>query len=55
MTSGDRPYRAQTTIAAATAEIEACAGTQFDPQIVSAFVTVLERKQRGRTPLAAAG
>jgi two-component system cell cycle response regulator len=55
MTTGDRPYRAQTTIAAATAEIEACAGTQFDPQVVGAFLTVLERKQRRRGVLAAVG
>ena len=37
MTS-DRPYRSGTTFEAAAGEIERCAGTQFDPQIVKVFL-----------------
>jgi two-component system, cell cycle response regulator len=33
----DRPYRAPMTDAAALAELERCAGTQFDPRVVTAF------------------
>jgi putative nucleotidyltransferase with HDIG domain len=39
MTS-DRPYRKGTTFAAATEEIVQCAGKQFDPQIVAAFLAM---------------
>jgi HD-GYP domain-containing protein (c-di-GMP phosphodiesterase class II) len=38
----DRPYRAARTKAEALAELERCAGTQFDPAVVSAIVA-LER------------
>jgi putative nucleotidyltransferase with HDIG domain len=34
----DRSYRRATTEEAAVAELERCAGTQFDPEIVRAFV-----------------
>ena len=37
MTSA-RPYRAHMTIAAAVAEVQRNAGTQFDPEVVAAFV-----------------
>jgi len=37
MTSG-RPYRAAISHAEALAELERCAGTQFDPTVVAAFV-----------------
>jgi HD-GYP domain-containing protein (c-di-GMP phosphodiesterase class II) len=40
MTS-DRPYRDALTVAAALDELERCAGTQFDPEIVEAVVSVL--------------
>ena len=43
MTS-DRPYRARRTRAQAMAEIERCAGTQFDPQIVAAFIEVTSHR-----------
>ena len=40
MTS-DRPYREALTVAAALDELERCAGTQFDPEVVAAVVSVL--------------
>ena len=39
MTS-DRPYRRGRPLDAALAEIERCSGTQFDPQVVAAFLAV---------------
>ena len=41
MTSG-RPYRPSLAPAEARQEIERCAGTQFDPDVVEAFVGALE-------------
>jgi HD-GYP domain-containing protein (c-di-GMP phosphodiesterase class II) len=41
MTS-DRPYRQGTTFANAIAEIDRCAGTQFDPEVVRAFLDIGE-------------
>jgi len=38
----DRPYRAAMSVAEATDEIKRCAGTQFDPVIVTAFLNTLE-------------
>ena len=35
--TGDRPYRAGMDVDAALAELERCAGTQFDPDVVRAF------------------
>jgi len=43
MTS-DRPYRQRRTRAEAIAEIERCSGSQFDPQIVEAFIEVASHK-----------
>jgi diguanylate cyclase (GGDEF)-like protein/putative nucleotidyltransferase with HDIG domain len=43
MTS-DRSYRASLDHAAAQRELERCAGTQFDPRVVSALVSLLERE-----------
>ena len=37
-----RPYRAAKPVAAAIAEIERCKGTQFDPQVVEAFLRMPE-------------
>jgi diguanylate cyclase (GGDEF)-like protein len=45
MTS-DRSYRDSIGHAAARAELERCAGTQFDEQVVAAFVEILERESR---------
>ncbi len=44
----DRPYRRGRAAEAALAEIEACAGTQFDPAVASAFVAVADDAQNGR-------
>jgi two-component system, cell cycle response regulator len=38
----DRAYRPRRTAAEALAELQLCAGTQFDPAIVAAFAAVLE-------------
>jgi HD-GYP domain-containing protein (c-di-GMP phosphodiesterase class II) len=45
-----RPYRPARSADDAIAELRACAGTQFDPAVVEAFVTA--RAQRGMTVLA---
>jgi response regulator RpfG family c-di-GMP phosphodiesterase len=52
MTS-NRPYRKAMSLTQATAELRRCAGTQFDPVVVDAFIAVLE--ERYRTDAAAAG
>lgn len=41
MTS-DRPYRLGTSFSVAIAEVQRCAGTQFDPEVVRAFVSIGE-------------
>jgi HD-GYP domain-containing protein (c-di-GMP phosphodiesterase class II) len=38
--TNDRPYRQARSVSEALAEIERCAGTQFDPDIARAFVTL---------------
>jgi diguanylate cyclase (GGDEF)-like protein/putative nucleotidyltransferase with HDIG domain len=43
MTS-DRSYRSSLDHEAARAELERCAGTQFDPRVVRALLTLLERE-----------
>jgi len=40
--TSDRPYRAAKPVAAAMKEIERCSGTQFDPQVVEAFLHLPE-------------
>ncbi len=40
--TSDRPYRRARPYAAARAEIERCAGTQFDPAVVRAFLRIPE-------------
>jgi HD-GYP domain-containing protein (c-di-GMP phosphodiesterase class II) len=40
----DRPYRRRMRTSAARAELLRNAGTQFDPAVVQALLTVLERE-----------
>jgi diguanylate cyclase (GGDEF)-like protein len=40
----DRPHRPRRTSSAALAELNRCAGTQFDPEVVDAFARVLGRE-----------
>jgi two-component system cell cycle response regulator len=42
--TADRPYRPALTIGAALAELERCAGTQFDPMVVAAFAELLTER-----------
>jgi len=42
--TADRAYRKALPPRQAIAELDACAGTQFDPQVVEAFLRVLRRK-----------
>jgi diguanylate cyclase (GGDEF)-like protein len=46
MTS-DRPYRLKVTREAALAELRRCAGTQFDPEVVTVFCRELEQARSG--------
>jgi HD-GYP domain-containing protein (c-di-GMP phosphodiesterase class II) len=41
MTTPDRPYREPLTPEEAEDEVIRCAGTQFDPVVVEAFLAVL--------------
>lgn len=47
MTS-DRPYRSAMSKETAIARLKAAGGTQFDPQVVEAFLTALARKEEER-------
>jgi len=38
----DRPYRSAMSITEAIAEFKRCAGTQFDPDVVAAFLKTAE-------------
>jgi len=40
--TNDRPYRKAVSQSDALAEIEKCAGTQFDPSLVRKFIKVLK-------------
>ena len=40
--TNDRPYRAAMKVEAALVEIERCAGTQFQPTIAEAFLSLAE-------------
>jgi HD-GYP domain-containing protein (c-di-GMP phosphodiesterase class II) len=44
MTS-DRPYRSALTHEEALAEVERCAGTQFDPKIAQVFLEVFREAE----------
>jgi putative nucleotidyltransferase with HDIG domain len=45
--TSDRPYRAAQTVTAARAEIKRCSGTQFDPEVVKAFLAMRENIWEG--------
>jgi diguanylate cyclase (GGDEF)-like protein len=49
----DRVYRRSLTAEDALAELERCAGTQFDPEVVSAFAEELGLDRRARLSVAA--
>ncbi len=42
--TANRPYRTKVGEPAAVEELRRCAGTQFDPRVVAAFVSVLDRE-----------
>jgi HD-GYP domain-containing protein (c-di-GMP phosphodiesterase class II) len=44
----DRPYRPSVAVEEALRELRQCAGTQFDPAVVEAFVEVLADRHRRR-------
>jgi diguanylate cyclase (GGDEF)-like protein len=44
----DRPYRKARSLEDALAELRRCAGTQFDPEMVHAFVAAVERQLAAR-------
>ncbi len=52
MTS-DRPYRRARSPEEGIAELKRCSGTQFDPRIVDAFVSVLKSIERDREAIGA--
>jgi diguanylate cyclase (GGDEF)-like protein len=52
--TAERPYRSALTIGAALAELESCAGTQFDPLVVAAFAELLTERGAPRLALASA-
>ena len=51
----NRPYRHRIGEPAALAELRRCAGTQFDPRVVAAFVRVLEREMTAAEQTARCG
>ncbi len=44
--TADRPYRKAMSSAEAVAELQRWAGTQFDPEVVDAFISVLRSPER---------
>jgi HD-GYP domain-containing protein (c-di-GMP phosphodiesterase class II) len=45
--ASDRPYRKGMSLHEIIAEVERCAGTQFDPSVAAAFIVVAEREREG--------
>ena len=52
--TADRPYRTAMAHAAAREELLRCAGTQFDPAVVTAFLTIIENGEQAIDALRAA-
>ena len=50
--SCERPYRHALSYKQCCAELRRCSGTQFDPDMVAAFLVALRRLQRKRTRVA---
>jgi diguanylate cyclase (GGDEF)-like protein len=46
----DRPYRKALEPAAARAELQRCSGSQFDPEVVTAFIRVLDMQESLNAP-----
>jgi HD-GYP domain-containing protein (c-di-GMP phosphodiesterase class II) len=44
----NRPYRQARSVSDALGELRECAGTQFDPAVVSALIRVVESDAPGR-------
>ncbi|MGH2775409.1 MAG: HD domain-containing phosphohydrolase [Actinomycetota bacterium] len=45
----DRPYRGAMSVEEAVAELKRCAGTQFDAEVVGAFISDIRAQERHRT------
>ena len=43
----DRPYRKGKPMEAIIAELKRCSGTQFDPKVVEAFLSLINREEEG--------
>jgi len=52
--TAERPYRGRLSIEAACTELERCAGTQFDPEIVRVFVEEVRKRPPSSEPAAIA-
>jgi diguanylate cyclase (GGDEF)-like protein len=52
--TAERPYRTAVTAAAAREELTRCAGTQFDPAVVTAFLAILDDGEQAKTGLISA-
>ena len=48
-----RPYREALSVAQARSELQRCAGSQFDPRVVTAFLRVLDEQEERQEALLA--
>jgi HD-GYP domain-containing protein (c-di-GMP phosphodiesterase class II) len=51
----DRPYRKALPLHAALEEVERCAGTQFDPELASAWIDIVEDLERSGSSISMYG